>query len=82
MSEDTPFLPSLPEAALAQQVRSDLYRYLVPFLARLYSILDLRLVRTAHQGVAALLCLRTRSLALCLTELGTLGLCGGMLRRA
>lgn len=61
MSEDTPFLPSLPEAALAQQVRTDRYRYLAPFLARLYQSLDLRLVRTAHQCVAALLCLRNRS---------------------
>jgi hypothetical protein len=76
MSEDTPFLPSLPEAALAQQMRLALYRYLAPFLARLYGSLDLRLVRTAHQCVAALLCLRSRSLALCLTELGTL-LLGG-----
>jgi hypothetical protein len=53
---------------LAQQVRSDLYRYLAPFLSRLYRSLDLRLVRTVHQCVASL---RNRSLALNLTELGT-----------
>lgn len=76
MSEDTSFLPSLPEAGLAQQVRTDLSRYLAPFLSRLYRTLDVRLVRTAHQCVAALLCLRTRSMALCLTEPGTL-LLGG-----
>lgn len=63
---------ALAEAELALGVGGQLFGYLTPLLRQLDSQIDLRLVRTFANTVVALVRNRNRSLALLLTELGSL----------
>ena len=76
MLQSTPSPCPLPAGGLAQQARAQFQCLLAPLLAQLYHTLDLRLVRTLHRCLEAMLASRNRPQALWLTELGRL-LCGG-----
>lgn len=76
MSQSTPSRVPLPPALLAGQMRAEFQTFLAPLLAQLYHALDLRLVRTLHRCLEAILTVRHRPQALWLTELGSL-LSGG-----
>jgi len=62
---------SFPAAeSIAEDLREGLYQFLRPLLVLLDAVMDVRLVRTLHDTVAAILCFRNRSLGLLLSELG------------
>lgn len=72
MPKHTPITLLSPEVALAQHLRAHLKAFLAPWLQRLSTLLDVRLVQTAALVVEALVRLRQRPQALWLTEIGTL----------